>query len=86
MKVRAQRTFLRWAIQIETSLGNSSFIGCGWWFDGEPSSEPYPYVVPTRLFVTRREARGALKSVKGPKERGKFPSAKVVRVTVEVST
>jgi hypothetical protein len=80
-------TFQRWAIQVVGSAtGCPNFIGCGWRFDGKPSREPYPYVVPPKLFVTRREAREALKSVKGPKERGRFPSAKVVRVTVEVST
>lgn len=83
--VRVQRTFLRWAIQVDHG-GAPGFIGCGWWFSGKRPKEPYPYAVPTKLFVTRREAREALKSVKGPKERGRFPSAKVVRVTVEVST
>lgn len=84
MKVR--RAFLRWAIQVDQG-GVPNFIGCGWSFDfGKPSREPYPFVVPIKLFLTRRDARVALKSVKGPKERGRFPSAKVVRVTVEVST
>lgn len=82
----ARDTFLRWAIQVKSDLGDEYFIGQGWWFGGKPPRERYPYVVPTKLFVTRREAREALKSVKGPRERGKHPSARVVRVLVEIAT
>lgn len=44
----------------------------------------YPYLLPTMLFRTRREAREALPVVKGPADRGKFPDARVVRVSVTV--
>lgn len=76
------RTFYRWAITTDSHrlIGVGRFIGAGRRL--ESVTTKYPYLISTMLFRTRQEARGALPHVKGPKERGLFPDARVVRVSV----
>lgn len=81
-RAKAPKRIRRWA--IATSYG---LIGVGW-FVGAGNPKPirvqYPWLVPTMLFRTRREAREALPVVKGPADRGKFPDARVARVSITV--
>lgn len=80
-RAKAPKRILRWAITTDTH----GLIGVGRfpWL-AEASIVSYPYLLPTMLFRTRREAREALPVVKGPADRGKFPDARVVRVSVTV--
>lgn len=83
MKPGQPRTHRRWAIFTDSHglVGVGRFIGAG---KPETVTAKYPYLVSTMLFRSRREAREALLKVKGPADRGLFPSARVVRVQVTV--
>jgi hypothetical protein len=82
-RAKAPRRFRRWAITTDTHglIGVARFTGAG---KPETVHVKYPYLLPTMLFRTRREAREAMPVVKGPADRGKFPDARVVRVSVTV--
>ncbi len=75
LKERAD-TVRRWAI-----LTGAGFIGPFWLSHGQ---QPGPHMLPVALFLTRERARRSLPLVKGPKDRGRFPDARVVRVSVTV--
>ena len=82
-RAKAPRRTRRWAITTDSHglIGVGRFIGPHVPASGRVA---WPYLLPTMLFRTRREAREALPVVKGPAERGKFPDARVVRVSVTV--
>ena len=69
------RTITTWAI----STGENGFIGF-YWFGHDALSWQDGFRLCT--FRTRSVAREHLAVVRGPKNRGKFPKAKVVRVDV----
>lgn len=75
---KAPKRIWRWAIMTDSH----GLIAVGW-FVGAHRPD-HPFLLPTMLFRTRREAREALPVVKGPADRGKFPDARVVRVSVTV--
>ena len=69
-----------WA--ISTGEGPGLWIGWGW-MNPQYQSEPWE-AFRIALFDRRREARAVLPKVKGPADRGRYPKAKVCRVTITI--
>ncbi len=67
------------------STGEGNLIGVYWFTKGEPL-EPWHDGFRIALFETRSIARYyKSKFVKGPKDRGKYPRATVVKVKIDLS-
>ena len=70
-----------WAIQLELNKPNS-YVGHGrfnW-----SHLDLFTGIFPIVIFSTRAIARKSLKEVKGPKEKGLYPKAKVVPVEISI--
>ena len=79
-----ERTFFAWA--IDTREPEGGYLGRYYWFDSKsPQIPAYMEGNVFALFTTRQLARTYLPVAKGPKERGKYPRARVQRVMVTLT-